>query len=147
MGEHPYFYFVKHQPDIDAALQELRQREFQAGRYNPAIRFPEFPVGPDSPAPGAQHDSIEDAMADSNADGTRSILDINHISEEPDYCAAAPLPEEELLRLFDTEKPTREMIEENDELFELLERGQAVYIIAHKNGIPDEIFFAGYSFD
>ena len=86
-------------------------------------------------------------MADSNADGTRSILDINHISEEPDYCAAAPLPEEELLRLFDTEKPTREMIEENDELFELLERGQAVYIIAHKNGIPDEIFFAGYSFD
>ena len=147
MGGHPYFYFVKHQPDIDAALRELRQREFQAGRYNPAVRYLEFPIGPDSPAPGAQHDSIEDAMADSNAEGTRSILDINHISEEPDYCAAALLPDEELLRLFDTEKPTREMIEENDELFEMLERGQAVYIIAHKNGVPDEIFFAGYSFD
>src|SRR5262245_11699285 len=118
MGGHPYFYFVKHQPNIDAALRELRQREFQAGRYNPAVPFPEFPVGPESPAPGAQHDSIEDAVADSDADGTRSILDINHISEEPDYCAAAPLPEEELLRLFDTEKPTREMIEENEELFE-----------------------------
>ncbi|MDX6693526.1 MAG: hypothetical protein QOF02_1129 [Blastocatellia bacterium] len=39
------------------------------------------------------------------------------------------------------------MIEESDELYEKLERGQGVYIIAYKDGQPSEIFFAGYSFD
>lgn len=147
MGAHPYFYFVKYRPDITAALEELRRREFEAGRYNPVMPFPEFPIGPDSPAPGPQHDSIEEALEDSDADGTRSILDINQVTDEPEYCAAAPLPAEELLRLFETEQPTRDMIEQSGELFESLERGQAVYIIAHKNGKPDEIYFAGYSFD
>jgi len=39
MGAHPYWYFVKHEPDIDHALQQLREREFRAGRYNPVIRY------------------------------------------------------------------------------------------------------------
>jgi hypothetical protein len=147
MGASPYFYFVPYQADLDAALQELRQREFEAGRYNPAMPFPPFPVGPNSPAPGAQHDSIEEAMEDSDADGTRSILDLNHIAEEPDFCAAAPLPEEVLEDLFGTAQPTRAMIEKNHDFFEDIERGQGVYIVAYKNGQPDEIFFAGYSFD
>ena len=63
MGAEPYFYFVEYNPDINAALQELREREFEAGRYNPVMRslYSLFPIGPDSPAPGAQHDSIEEA--------------------------------------------------------------------------------------
>ncbi len=28
MGAVPYFYFVKYQPDVNKALQELREREF-----------------------------------------------------------------------------------------------------------------------
>ena len=43
LGAHPYFYFVKHNPDLNEALAELRQQEFQAGRYNPVIPFPSFP--------------------------------------------------------------------------------------------------------
>lgn len=39
------------------------------------------------------------------------------------------------------------MIEQSEELFEGMGRGQGVYIIAYKNGLPDEIFFGGYSFD
>ncbi|HYY94805.1 MAG TPA: hypothetical protein VE713_09830 [Pyrinomonadaceae bacterium] len=74
MGGHPWFYFVEYEPDLNAALQKLREREFMAGRYNPAVNFPEFPVRPQSPTPGAQHDSIEEALEDSDADGTRSIL-------------------------------------------------------------------------
>ena len=149
MGAEPYFYFVEYIPDIEAALQELREREFEAGRYNPVIRslYSLFPIGPDSPAPGAQHDSIEDAREASDADGTRSILDLEHISEEPDLCAAAPLPPEELKRLFGTEQPTHEMVEQNEELFDGIERGQGIYVIVYKDGEPDEIFFAGYSFD
>lgn len=147
MGAHPYYYFVKYQSDIDAALQELRAREFEAGRYNPVIPFLEFPVGPDSPSPGAQHSSIEEAMEDSDADGTRSILDLDHISDVPELCAVTSVPPDELERFFGTGKPTHEMIEENGELFENIDRGQGIYIIAYKNGRPDEIFFAGYSFD
>jgi hypothetical protein len=147
MGAHPYFYFVKYNPDIQAALDELRDREFQAGRYNPVIPFLEFPLGPHSPSPGAQHDSIENALEDSDADGTRSILDLDHVSDEPEFCAVAPLPREELDRLFGTQQPTHENIEQSDELFERMERGQGVYIIAYKNGRPDELFFGGYSFD
>ena len=147
MGGHPWFYFVDYEPDINAALQKLRQREFHAGRYNPAVWFPEFPVSPQSPAPGAQHGSIEEAIEDADADGTRSILDMERVSDAPDYCAVAPLPEEDLIELFGTNKPTREMVEGGDELFASMERGQGVYIVVYKDDQPSEIFFAGYSFD
>src|SRR5436853_7058907 len=110
MGGHPYFYFVKYEPDINAALQKLREREFAAGRYNPVIPFLEFPLGPDAPEPGAEHSSIEEALEASDADGTRSILDLDHISEHPDFCAVSPLPPDELERLFGTAQPTPKMI-------------------------------------
>lgn len=147
MGGHAWFYFVDYEPDVNSALQKLREREFRAGRYNPVTWFPEFPVGPDSPAPGAQHDSIDEAIEEADADGTRSILDMMVVADEPDFNAVAPLPTKDLVELFGTDKPTREMIEGNDELFEALERGQGVYVVVYKDEQPSEIFFAGYSFD
>lgn len=148
MGGHPWFYFVEYEPDIDAALQKLRRREFEAGRYNPAVDFPEFPMTADSPAPGAQHDSIDEAIEDADADGTRSILDMERVAEEADYNAVAPMARATLLELFGTERPTHEMIDESDELFELMdERGQGVYVVVYEGERPSEIFFAGYSFD
>jgi hypothetical protein len=147
MGAEPYFYFTRYQPDLSAALEELRQREFAAGRYNPAMPFLQFPIDPNVATPGAQHDSIEEAFADAEADGTRSILDLMSISEEPDFCAAAPLPESVLTGLYGTTRPTREMILENMGFFEHIDRGQGIYIIVYKDDAPNEIFFAGYSFD
>src|SRR5207253_3041309 len=114
MGAHPYWYFVKHENDVDAALQKLRQREFKAGRYNPVIPFLDFPLGPHSPAPGARHASIQDALADSDADGTRSILDLAVVSEEPDFGAVAPVPDDVLLASFGTMHPTRQMLDQNN---------------------------------
>jgi|ERR671924_39624 hypothetical protein len=147
MGGHPWFYFVKYEPDVNAALQKLRQQEFEAGRYNPAIWFPEFPVGPESPSPGAQHRSIARALAAAYESGTRSILDMERVAPAPTSRAVAPLATEELQRLFGTDRPSHEMVAKNDELFEILERGQGVYIIVYKDNRPEEIFFAGYSFD
>jgi hypothetical protein len=147
MGAHPYYYFVKYNPDINAALEELRQREFKAGRYNPVIPFLEFPIGPHSPTPGAQHASIRKALKDSDGDGTRSILDLDHISKNHEFGAILPLPSNELVRLFQTEQPTHEMIEQSDELWEILDRGWGIYIIIYKDGSPDEVYFAGYSCD
>jgi hypothetical protein len=151
MGAHPYWYVVPYQPDPDAALHELRRREFEAGRYNPVMPFIPFPVGPDSPAPGPEHDTIADALADAGPDGTRSILDIHAIGDAPDFCTAGPLPDDELRRLFGTATPTREQVEtaegQDGGFTEDLERGHAVYIVLYKDGTPDEILFAGYSFD
>jgi hypothetical protein len=147
LGGHPWFYFVEYEPDVEAALRKLRRREFEAGRYNPAVDFPDFPVTPQSPAPGAQHDSVEEAIEEADADGTRSILDMERVSDVADYNAVAPMPREVLLDLFGTERPTREMVEGSRELYDALERGQGVYVIVYEGERPSEIFFAGYSFD
>ena len=72
---------------------------------------------------------------------------MERISDEADYGAVTPLSEDDLLNLFGTTKPTREMVESNDELFDALERGQGVYIVTYQDDKPSEIFFAGYSFD
>jgi len=56
------------------SLGASRQREFQAGRYNPATPFPHFPPDLNAPSPGAQHHSIEDAFDDADADGARRLL-------------------------------------------------------------------------
>ncbi|HZZ29372.1 MAG TPA: hypothetical protein VFE46_15350 [Pirellulales bacterium] len=147
MGGEPYWYFVKYKPDLDSVLQELRDREFQAGRYNPATPSLSFPVDPNRPGPGAQHDSIEEAMEDADADGTRSILDIQTIGDEPNFFVAAPLEEAELQALYGTTQPTRKMLEDNMDFLEDIDRGHCKYALAYKDGRPDEVMFAGYSFD
>ena len=100
-----------------------------------------------APSPGAQHTSIEDAFEDADADGTRSILDLMKIGEKPGYGVAAALPPDVLKRYFGTERPDRSMVEDSDELFEDIERGQGVYVVVYDNDKPSEIFFAGYSYD
>lgn len=149
MGGEPYFHYVPYEPDIDAALQQLREREFRAGRYNPVIPFPYLllPLSPDSPAPGAGHTSIEDAFKDSGPDGTRSILDLDHVSDRPEYCAVTRLDGATLQRLYGTTQPARQMIEQNMDFFDVIEWGQGIDIVISKDGRPDEILFAGYSFD
>ena len=147
MGAHPFWYTVKYDPDTNAALQQLRQREFRAGRYNPVMPFPDFPVTPMSPAPGAQHSSIEEAMEDSDADGTRSILDIMRVGFEPDFCTAVPLADDVLLALYGTTRPTRPAVEANMDFLEDIERGQAVYVTLYRDDKPHELLFVGYSFD
>lgn len=112
MGAEPYWYFVDYEQDIDHALQELRKREFMAGRYNPVMDFIEFPLGPNSPSPGAAHNSIEEAMEASMEDGTRSILDIQSVADAPDCCVAVPLGNAVLQSIFGTTEPSRQMIEE-----------------------------------
>ena len=59
MGASPYFYFTPYQDDIHAALQALREKEFEAGRYDPAMQMAEppsymflFAFPPDDRVPG-----------------------------------------------------------------------------------------------
>jgi hypothetical protein len=132
MGAEPYEYTVPYEPNIQSALDKLRRRVFESKEFHGA----EF----DPPTPEA-------AFEMTDADGTRSILDISRISDQPDYCCAAPLSSEELERYFGTHKPTRVMMRASDDFWEDLERGMARYVILYEGDEPKEIYFAGYSFD
>lgn len=154
MGASPYFYLVDYEPNIQSALENLREREFRAGRYNPVMPFPSFPIDGHSPAPGNQHSTINQALMDSDADGTRSILDLDRVVDVPydpesdDFGTVAPLGDEVLEEFFDTTRPTSEQIMEASwDVLEDIERGTGIYIVGYKNDTPDKIFFAGYSFD
>jgi|SRR5215470_7433614 len=148
MGGHPYYYAVPYQSDINKALQALRGQEFEAGRYNPVVPFLnfEFGGGP-QPSPGKRHRSIEDALKASEADGTRSILDVERIESSPGFGVATPVRPERLIELYGTDKPSREMVAANMDFFEEIDGGQAVYIVLYQDGQPGEIFFAGMSYD
>jgi hypothetical protein len=160
MGGHPYWYVVPYESDINAALQKLRQREFEAGRYSPVIAVPKFPIGPDSPSPGRQHASIEEAILSTEGEGTRSILDMvngvlpNPYRLDPDqrdmdgrFLGVSPLAERDLIDLFGDAKPSRQVVVENRAFWNHIDRGTAIYVVLHSNGEPHEIFFVGYSLD
>jgi hypothetical protein len=146
MGAQAWFYFVPYESDLTKSLDALRRREFQAGRYTPVQGFPRFPADPQH-RPGAQHASIEAARAAAGASGTRSILDMTRISARPDFGAVTPLGDDELLDLFGTARPTHDDVEDSDDLFEEIERGQGVCLVVYENEKPSEIYFAGYSYD
>ena len=133
MGAEAWDYFVPYEADIQAALEKLREREFRAGRFH-----------------GREHRpaTIDEAREVADADGTRSILDIDRVGDEPDFGVVVPLPPERLVELFGTDRPTRAMVEGNHDFYEEIERGQGVYIVVYDDrGKPSEIFFAGYSYD
>lgn len=132
MGAEPYEYTVPYESDTQAALDKLRRRVFDLGQYNGAELNPPTP---------------EAAVEMSGADGTRSILDITQVTESPDFCCAAPFTSEDLQNYFGTDRPTKKMVDDCDDLWDELERGMARYIVTYEGDDPREIFFVGYSFD
>jgi hypothetical protein len=89
----------------------------------------------------------EEALEMADADGTASILDIQRIADHPDYFCAAPLSPKELTQYFGTDKPTRDDVQQSDEFWDSLDRGQARYVVLYEDEQPKELYFAGYSFD
>ena len=142
MGASPWDYFVPYREDIAAALKELKQQEFAADRYNKGWR-------------GTTAASIAEAQQNAEADGTRSILDMEGImatphepdSDAPQLGMVAPLSADQLVKLFGTDKPTRAQIEEAGGYPEWLDRGLSVYVIAYDGDTPSEIYFGGLSYD
>lgn len=188
MGGEPYSYFTGYDRDIQKALDDLRQAEFEAGRYDPCFTektgkyLSNFGFAPrhTMPAPGACHASIDAAYEDVREDGTRSILDIMRAVTtpfpkvddpftSPDIMerlnTAAPLADDDLVHLFGTTMPTADQIEtillatgkgsdvdtglldRRDTFWTEVNRGQSRYVVAYRDGEPDQIFFAGVSFD
>ena len=143
MGAEPWDYYVPYRADIAAALDDLRNQEFAAGRYN---------RDPNEPLAG----SIEEAIEQADADGTGSILDIRSVADQPHvvdsdespFFTVVPLSSEQLIETYGTDKPTRSAIDKVGGFPEWVDRGFGVYIIVHDDaGTPSQIYFGGYSFD
>ena len=155
MGADLYWYYVPYEDDKDSALQKLRQREFEAGRYRPVLYDDFFIDDPSkSPSPGRQHDTIEEILEETEEEGTGSILDLVKTTEKGyGYSVAYILNEKELRNFFGDEKPTREKVHENlDKLWDDIAkkhgvRGVGVCIPIYKDGTPTELFFMGFSYD
>lgn len=143
MGAEPWSYFVPYRVDVEAALQELQQQEFEAGRYR-------FFGDPDH-----RPQSISEAVEACEAEGTGSILDMIGVgetlggldSEEPSMCLVCPLSSEQLIAIYGTETPSHDQVENGHNLYELLDRGLGAYVVVYDGDAPSELYFAGYSFD
>jgi hypothetical protein len=149
MGGHPYWYFVPYDDGVKDALGALREREFRAGRYWPVCDDVDFEAPEaEQPAPGPQHRSMRAALEAAAETGTRSILDIERLSNQADYSVAAPVDAATSRKLFGSVQPDRAAVERGfDELLERIERGQCLYVVIHEGTEPREILFAGHSYD
>jgi hypothetical protein len=166
MGASGWSYFVPYQPDIQAALDALRQQVFEAGAYYKPGDFMSFGFesGAFDNLPNEMREAfrkriedersqpppatIEELFERNGESGTHSILDITGVTSSPDFGTASPLTQDKLVELFATERPNRSMVEAKiDEVMNLRRRWEATYIIIYKNDKPDEIFFTGFSGD
>jgi hypothetical protein len=149
MAAIPYHYFTPYQENFQKALNELRQQEFKAGRYYPAMEKAELMKQDTSKGPGAQHESIEDAFEMAEGEGTCSILDLEYISDQPEEAGVYWLPEEILVAQFGSATPTKEQIlGDGLAVFDLIEYGgMGVGCVVYGEAGPEELFFAGYSYD
>ena len=167
MGAEFYGYYVPYQEDKNKALQELRQREFEAGRYRAA--FAEKNIRPkydpdkgpimddvsNEPAPGRIHESIEEALDDEWAqiEGTGSILDLREVSDKKDICIAHIPTRKEMVDYFGTEKPNRKQVEDRLKDYDVYladlvgVRGIGYCITVYKDEVAAELLFGGWSFD
>ena len=147
----PYWYLVPYAEDLQEVLDELRAREFSAGRYHPAVPTVDF-VEPafSRQQRGPRHDSIEDAIMDAGELGTRSILDIHTVSTRAGFGVAAPFPKAAYLELYGTERPRQRDVRANKDFLRWASPAQCVYVLVYETGgsdaAPSHVLFAGRAF-
>ena len=132
MGGEPWFHVAPYQSDIRAALEALRQRVFAEGEYRGSEAEPA---------------TIEEALENMDADGTASILDIDHVADNPEPTGVTMLSPADARQYFGTERPSRVDVERADQFWEDIGRGEAVCVVLYNGDRPSELYFAGYSFD
>jgi hypothetical protein len=94
--------------------------------------------------------SIERALEMAAESGTHSILDIEATSTARGFGRATPLPHDELVALFGTDKPTREAAREKEEAGDLSclrDPWEAAYFTVFEGDRPSEIVFCGRTGD
>jgi hypothetical protein len=165
-------YFVPYQEDIEKALHELQYEVLQRGEYHTKysvkkvmdaleeiLRLPSVGERVERihsrldhfrflSLPDYRRPELDDQIADirwvNEGDSSDSILDIRTIASKPYVSIAAPFTDKELIKLFNTVRPTQAMAEDKiHEILMMRYECQGSYTIIYKNNKPDEILFAG----
>jgi hypothetical protein len=104
--------------------------------------------------PSKSYASIAALIEACGENGTHSILDIDHVSDSPEYGGLARIDDEQLIEIFGTASPSREVVvgntgENRTSLMEhgTYELGSAVYVVLFKGDAPDEIYIEGCTGD
>lgn len=180
MGATTWNYFARHQADIEGALQSLREKVFKDGSYESGVVTPDQvraayeqllaktsdpasarqqieqimqQLQPLMPSASPKPKTIEELLEQRAESGTHSILDIQHVSDVPEFGAVSLMPGEEMMKLFGTNKPTRKMVEDKLGDYDLVEhplvseRWQGIYFVVYCDDRPEELFFMGTSGD
>jgi hypothetical protein len=160
MGAEPWSYVVGFEENIDLALKRLRRFEFCNGRFRNPKNYTSFPFADWSGATLSEIENLvtcsdgEDAAIEkivemAGESGTASILDMLKISDEKDFYTLSPLSQDVLLKIFDSEFPSNHMLTSGSmsDIWDEVEIGHGIYVIAYENNQPDTIHFMGYSFD
>ncbi|GID96593.1 hypothetical protein ACFQFC_18300 [Amorphoplanes digitatis] len=148
MGASHWDYYVPYQPDLQAALDELRRHVFETGDYWWAVPYEigtsaaDFPNRPQSEDELWADETVQEC-------GTHSILDMQRVVTElkdADYGTVRTVGEAEALERLGVAKLTRAHVEALGPLAE--ERWFGRCAVLHSTaGIPEEIYFWGYSGD
>ncbi|MEU8288934.1 hypothetical protein AB0C01_31805 [Micromonospora sp. NPDC048905] len=138
---------MTYQPDLDAALDALRDTVFAEGDYwwargetpNVASDYPHRPA------------TMEELFNDEWVQemGTHSILDVYRVlaeREKPDFGTVEPVSAAEALREAGTERLTREHLDAIKGLASQAWFGRCA-VLHDEQGKPEEIYFWGYSGD
>jgi hypothetical protein len=148
VGASGWAYFAAYQPDLQAALDDVRQHVFSTGEYWWAVPYEfgknaaDFPNRPRTEAELWADESVQEC-------GTHSILDMSRVvadGEEPDYGTVQPVAEAEALERVGVAKLTRAHIEALEPLANRSSFGRCA-VLHDAAGNPDEIYFWGYSGD
>jgi hypothetical protein len=173
MGGEMWIHWADYEGDINTVLQKAREEVFSRGEYYLAPKLPltwlgrsidpDAPWDPDVPpdylewlhlikAAGDRPESIEELIQwnGPTGEGTRSIIDIEEVSDEL-YRASTTcaVPDNLLREWFGTTKPSREAVEQRiSEMWDLTGRGTAVHVVVYDDdGQPEQVLFVGCSID
>lgn len=147
MGSSSWSYFVPYQPDLDAALQELRRKVFAEGDYY-WVRGNDWTAEDErKPRPSTMDELFADEWVKDS--GTHSILDMDHVlddDEAPDYGTVEPVSAEEAFTSAGTERLTRGEVDAIRSLATSRWFGRCA-VLHDELGQPQEIYFWGRSGD
>ncbi|TNH30385.1 hypothetical protein FHG89_07655 [Micromonospora orduensis] len=148
MGASGWSYVVAYQPDLDEALDALRDRVFAEGDYwwaggedvpNAASDYPDRPA--------TMKELFDDEAVQES--GTHSILDVYRVlneGETPDFGTVEPVSAAEARRLTGTERLTREHLGVLKGIETRSWFGRCA-VLHDAQGAPQEIYFWGFSGD
>lgn len=175
MGASGWSYSVTYQPDVAAALDQLRQDVYARGAYyreEPnrlyALTENEFRAQLD---PADDESGINECLLDDwrsaqrrpdpvdpdtlfaaqPHSGTHSVIDMAEgVSARPALFTVSPLTDEQTLDFFGTRTPTPQQVVEWIQTFgpsSIRDSWQGLYIVSYIDGRPEQIHFTGFSGD